>query len=807
VENPQPPLLAHSAPAHDPGRPQAYADHVSGARQGLAAHADAMLAFAGAGVDAKSMRASMDGAATYHDLGKVGNQNQAAMRKGRGERLPMDHIDAGVAHALAQGDRFAAWIVRAHHAPGLSNERAENHFRLHGSRIRYLRGGRRERDIGDERIEEVCSRHEYLMRLTDANLARYLERHHAVVPPVALSRSEPAHGLRLRLALSCLADADHTDSARHDTLRKSPAATPPRWDDRIEALDRHVASLPAFHADRDRQRNELYRACRDAPAHTIASCQAPVGTGKTFAVTRYLLRQCRDFNLRRLFVVAPYTNILTQTANRLREALALRDEDKMAVVAEHHHRAEFSDSPRSNGPAKRTLSPLDLRDLATLWRAPVVLTTAVQFFETIAACDPTDLRKLHELPGSAVFIDEAHACIPVRHWAQQWRWLQELARDWSCRLVLASGSMVRFWTSGKIVSPTVELPELAPSGLLADAPASDRLRVRVARARSGDEKRDAFSVPKLARELEQCAAAGPVLCVLNTIQSAAVVTRDLASRLDGVDFANDCTWRKPLPKRRVLHLSGALTPRDRAAILAEVAERQEPGAQYPGWVLIATSMVEAGVELDFQTGFREHASVASLIQTSGRINRHGRRAGSVLWGFDLDSSCETTQNPVLAASRSVLAELWQGIEEGRMPASELVTLSLEREIELTGGLERPDPLNPRFRTKLELCEHHHDYPATAEAARIIDTDTRVVLVDRGLQQRLSRRREERPTQRELLEGSVQLWINKIDKLGMEPAWPDADLYFWQDRYDPLLLGVMAGMLAIVGLREAGSASI
>jgi len=102
-------------------------------------------------------------------------------------------------------------------------------------------------------------------------------------------------------------------------------------------------------------------------------------------------------NLRRLIVVAPYTNILTQTAERLRRALVLPDERADEVVVEHHHRADFSD--RAN------------RELAVLWHAPIVLTTAVSFFETLAGCDPASLRKLHALPGSAVFLDEATSAL------------------------------------------------------------------------------------------------------------------------------------------------------------------------------------------------------------------------------------------------------------------------------------------------------------------------------------------------------------------------------------------------------------
>ena len=165
----------------------------------------------------------------------------------------------------------------------------------------------------------------------------------------------------------------------------------------------------------------------------MVSCDGPVGLGKTTAVTAYLMRVAAETTpqLRRLFIVAPYTNIITQTVERLRAALVLPGERPEDVVAEHHHRVDFDN--------------IADRDLAALWRAPVVVTTAVQFFETLASNEPSRLRKLHELPGSAVFIDEAHAVLPTPLWPQNWRWLCQLAESWSCRFVFASGSQAQFW--------------------------------------------------------------------------------------------------------------------------------------------------------------------------------------------------------------------------------------------------------------------------------------------------------------------------------------------------------------------------
>src|SRR5205807_3776546 len=131
--------------------------------------------------------------------------------------------------------------------------------------------------------------------------------------------------------------------------------------------------------------------------------------------------------LRRVFVVLPYTNIINQSVDVYRRYLVLAGENPEEVVVAHHHKAVFQ--------------KVDTRHFTALWHAPVVVTTAVQFFETLADNHPSGLRKLHQLPGSAVFIDESHAALPVKLWPRAWDWLKQLTRDWGWHVVLGSGSL------------------------------------------------------------------------------------------------------------------------------------------------------------------------------------------------------------------------------------------------------------------------------------------------------------------------------------------------------------------------------
>ncbi|HEX4959325.1 MAG TPA: DEAD/DEAH box helicase [Thermoanaerobaculia bacterium] len=687
---------------------------------------------------------AVDAAATFHDLGKLDPDTQEVLRRGRGGKLYWDHIDAGVAHLSSNKDWMAAWLVRAHHAPGLPEK--QEHFNP-DNLGRRLRGRRRD--------DEDRERHAEQRKRTDEHLTEYVRLHHSVSEPCGtVGPRRPSHGLSMRLALSCLVDADHSDTAFFDTGQLPPKPPEPRWAERLDALRQFVSSLPTGSTEAERSRNRrraaFFYACLNARIEEpLVACEGPVGLGKTTAVAAYLIRCAIGANpeLRRLIVVAPYTNILTQTAERLRKALVLPGERPQEVVAEHHHRADFEHQ--------------NDRDLAVLWRAPVVLTTAVTFFESLAANNPASLRKLHALPGSAVFLDEAHAALPAKLWRQNWKWVRELAERWGCRFVFASGTLARFWEDQEIVVETKKLPELLPPNQAEDVLAAERSRVRYDPLHHGL----VLTVRELIEEVDH--APGPRLVILNTVQNAAVVAN--AMRDAGLD---------------VLHLSTALTPRDRDRILRRVIQRLKK-SERADWTLVATSCVEAGVDFSFRCGFRERFAVSSTIQIGGRVNRHGEYdpvGGGIVYDFAL-SDDDITQHPAAKVSAQVLRELMANGEMNRGNPGDIVTNAMRAELAIRGDLDTD---------MLSKAETARNYPAVSEHGRVIDAETRIVVVDERLKILLA---ERRPISfRLLLRGSVQLWATKIEKLGLSQFPGRHDLYVWNDAYEPEFLGYMVGVL-------------
>jgi CRISPR-associated endonuclease/helicase Cas3 len=728
-------FLAHSA-RRDRGIPsQRYWDHVKNVVNSASDKADkASMYWRG---DRSLFCSSVIAAAHVHDCGKLADENQLVLRTSSSRSLPVRHEDAGVAWLLQHKSELSALLVASHHAglPSLSLERKKLLENPRGEMFR------------------ITSALEH----TRQHLPRFIHDYETAgfhLTQTAKDSTEQWSGLAKRLALSCLVDADHTDTAIHYQHHGEVLLPETRWRERLDALDRHVNCLQEKNRGdaRSKQRSLVYQSCRQAELDPpLRSCESSVGSGKTTAVMAHLLQVAQAKGLRRILVVLPYVNIIRQSVEIYRRSLVLPGENPEEIVAELHHQADFQ-SPESRG-------------LAALWKAPVIVTTAVQFFETIAANRPRHLRKLHELPGSGIFVDEAHAAIPVWLWPQTWLWLRELTNDWGCHAVLASGSLTRFWQLKQIVTPPESVLDLLSPELQHSLNETETVRIVAKRK---------FESMNL-EELEQFVLnqPGPRLVILNTVQSAAV----LADRMynDGHD---------------VLHLSTALTPVDRDHTI-EIVRRRLKDPNDTQWSLVATSCVEAGVDFSFRTGIRESCSIASVIQTGGRVNRDGRWSESRLWVVKLLDPL-FNEHPAFRASRQVLEEMSQeGWLDGK-PAAEAVTQALRRELILRDIQQKS--------AELKKKEERKEYAEVASLYRVIEADSHTVIVKPEL---ISALEAYQPvSSREILRNSVQLWTYKIELLRLQAFAQHPELYKWNGQYNDFL-GYMADVLPLIRAKQTG----
>lgn len=754
--------LAHSPKGSIPE--QTYCDHVTGVRDKAVQNAKNAARYYRGKIGADDFTKTVEAAAVYHDLGKLDEANQDVLKATSRKPLPIAHEDAGVAVLDKHGWKESAVLAFSHHEGLFSRDEELS------KQGRYFRQLKRKTPAG-----EIVADH------VDRNVKAYEADHiKSGCPTISnINNSELSKcGLTRRIALSCLVDADHGNTAKH--YHGEREIEPPKvcWAERLAALQNYVNSLDKGKTESERSRNNLrsrvFQACLAAPiAGRIRTCDAPVGSGKTTAVMAHLLKVAasNEHTLRHIIVVLPYTNIITQAVNVYRKALVLDGERPEDVVAEHHHRAEFAD--------------VELRHIATLWKAPIIITTAVQFFDTLGANHPANLRKLHELPGSAVFIDEMHAAAPSHLWPQLWRWLETWTNEWSGYLVLSSGSMSRFWDLEeyqKLITANGTEHNSHVNDLIEDdvlrheLKKAENKRISYCRRDENEEALDRTGIVNFVTGKK-----GPRLLIVNTVQTAASIAQ--AMRKNGHD---------------VLHLSTALAPVHRDLIVNRIKQRLKNRIE--NWTLVATSCVEAGMDFSFRNGFRERASTASLIQIGGRISRGAEYIDAEVWDLFLRDDL-FRENPALTISRRALG-YFSDKELNYKDSSVLSTKAMQRE--WTAGADIKAATLIKYEQSME-------YPSVAKACKVIEADTRTVLIDQTLVNAI--RKGSTVSKVEIMQYSVQIWANKIEKLALEPVIPFTEatsannMFSWIYEYDADFLGYMAGVLKLDDFFAAGGGVI
>lgn len=399
-----------------------------------------------------------------------------------------------------------------------------------------------------------------------------------------------------RMLFSCLVDADYLDTesfydrvalpGQPNDRSASRALASPSLESLRERLDTY---LSGFDADShvNRVRAEILAHTRKAATHApgLFSLTVPTGGGKTLASLAFALDHAIAHGLRRVIFVIPFTSIVEQNAAVFRTALGDLGE---AAVLEHHSAFVAAQLPRSD--AERYQAKEKLRLAMENWDAPIIVTTAVQFFESLFAARPSQCRKLHNIAGSVVILDEAQT-LPLKLLRPAVAAIDELARNYRSSIVLCTATQPAL-NAPDFQGGLEKVRELAPNPpeLFRKL---DRVRVRHVGALDDDE------LAAQLRTLDQ------VLCIVNNRRHARAVYQALAD----------------LPGAR--HLTTLMCAKHRSQVLAEVRARLKAGEPCR---LVSTSLIEAGVDISLPIVYRAEAGLDSVAQAAGRCNRNGERA-------------------------------------------------------------------------------------------------------------------------------------------------------------------------------------
>lgn len=489
-----------------------------------------------------------------HDIGKYSIDFQKRILGENNYRV--DHSTAGARVCLEKGGKysFLEYCIAGHHA-GLPNY-GNNYDESTDSTL----SGRRLKKLSDYQAYQTEIE-------VPAINSMPIDLKRTVNPDFSLS-------VFMRMIYSCLVDADFLDTEAFMKEGKQGRNSGENIEILFKKLENYISGW-LKNQDIDTvngRRTEILKNCLEMgkTEKGLFRLTVPTGGGKTVASLAFALRHALENKMDRIIYVIPYTSIIEQNAKVFRDILGEEN------VLENHCNVDYESSEE--------LLPMQLA--SENWDKPIVVTTNVQFFESLFANKSSKCRKLHNIANSVIIFDEAQM-LPNDYLKPCIAMIEELVNNYQASAVLCTATqpaLTSFFHEG------ISAKELCPK-------MEEQFEFF---KRTVFENVGVLTENDLIQRLEKEYQA---LCIVNTKKRAQRIYKQLEGE-------------------GVYHLSTSMYPKHRRRILREIRERLQKNKKC---ILISTSLVEAGVDLDFQSVYRELAGVDSMIQAAGRCNREGLR--------------------------------------------------------------------------------------------------------------------------------------------------------------------------------------
>lgn len=499
-----------------------------------------------------------------HDIGKYSDAFQKKIKENSNRKV--DHATAGAQLCMKLGGYypFLSYCIAGHHAgiPDYGN-----------SAISSSLCGRREKKIEDY---EAYKEEIQIPELQSA--------------PIKIEQGKNLDfslSTFIRMLYSCLVDADFLDTEFFMKNGQTERMAGQPMDVLLKKLENYISEW-LLNQDIDSvngRRTEILKHCLEEGSRKkgIFRLTVPTGGGKTIASFAFALKHAVANKMDRVIYVIPYTSIIEQNAQVFREIVGFDN------VLENHCNVDYDGSEE--------FRPMQLA--SENWDKPIVVTTNVQFFESLFSNKSSKCRKIHNIANSVIVFDEAQM-LPIDYLKPCLSMIQELTESYGVSAMLCTATQPSL---DQFFPHVEEIVELCPR-----MEEQFRFFERVTYQNIGSVSKG-YLTERLAEEQS-------VLCIVNTKKDA----QELYHMLEG---------------EGVYHLSTSMYPKHRKRVLVCVRERLSKNEKC---ILISTSLVEAGVDLDFACVYRQTAGIDSMIQAAGRCNREGKRSAeeSRFFVFDLE---------------------------------------------------------------------------------------------------------------------------------------------------------------------------
>lgn len=532
-----------------------YLAHIEGERkQTVKEHLEQTAALAGDFADHFGKREWGYAAGLLHDIGKYSDAFQDKIKNNTGKQV--DHSTAGMKTCFEEGRwyPFLGYCIAGHHAGmpdcGGSSDTGSSPT-LQGRKKKKI-------EIYDAYKSEI-----QIPKLKELPF----DPKKTVDPDFSFS-------MLLRMIYSCLVDADFLDTEHFMTNGQVQRDAGEKMERLLERLETYIADwignkeLESVNG----RRTEILKHCLSCGEKKRGMFQltVPTGGGKTIASLAFALKHAVKNQMDRVIYVIPYTSIIEQNAEVFRKILGEQN------VLENHYNVDYESTEE-----------LKMMQLAAEnWDKPVVVTTNVQFFESLFSNRSSKCRKLHNIANSVIIFDEAQM-LPTEYLKPCLAVMEELVNQFRSSIVLCTATQPDLQS---LLRTNKKMTELCPR-------VQEQFRFF---------KRTFFeNLGKIREEelIEKLKGEYQALCIVNTKKRA----QSLYKKMEGDG---------------VFHLSTTMYPKHRGQILESIRKRLKEGKRC---VVISTSLVEAGVDLDFHSVYRQLSGVDSMIQAAGRCNREGKR--------------------------------------------------------------------------------------------------------------------------------------------------------------------------------------
>lgn len=442
-----------------------------------------------------------------------------------------------------------------------------------------------------KRADEYTGDSDYSAYATEIEFATLTQEE--ITPPLneLLSTKDPTERIEryaffTKYVFSCLTDADFLDTERfcNKNVERGMSGD---FEKALDKLNRELSDMPSDNPLRQ-ARSRIQQQAFDNSVNKshISILDMPTGSGKTLCSLKLALESGK----KRIIYVIPYTSIIEQTANKFEKMFG----DVLPVLQHHSNYSYDGDTEEEKKTAEK------LKRTCENWNAPLIITTSVQFFQSIYHYKGSALRKLHNLRDSVIVFDEIHL-IPTELLRPCLKAVGYITKYLNSEALFLSATMPDYSKLFDKFLPDVNYNKLV----------TDRTNFKYFK-KCEYKDMGKTTLETIAENASQCKNA---LIVVNTKKTAA----ELYSLVQGEKY----------------HLSANMTPAHRSRVIEVVRKKLKKGEPI---TVVSTSLVEAGVDLDFNTVFRQLSGLDSILQAGGRCNREGKDDKGYVYVFDIDET-------------------------------------------------------------------------------------------------------------------------------------------------------------------------